>query len=442
MATDNLKLTKIDGQINATIDNQSCPLDIWEIDKFKTQIYNKSSINTVLNAPINLNLNLVYIEDNQTYNIEKGVVSVQITSLSKQTQYLDTIIDFTNGIVKTQLPNQLPLGEYLLHIQYDGSKYYESTQLTLQFSVNKRIAKCVFDDTLFEGYPDEVINIGVTIIDDRNEQKISNCLINYIFNGYSHTTSTNDNGYAVLTVTLPSVSSINCRHNLKYPLELYTDNISYELSKETYIDVLLKHYDTGINYNIIPHEDNKIDIQGSVIAQKKDGSLANVNYGTINFKIDEIANSEQSNISVDTNGRFEITNILVDITASNNKPVSSSVPCFSQQKETKTTVTILNDIPITRSYVKEHHIGFKAQVTSADKAVQYGMITFLITQNEEEVYRYITQVSMNGDAYFYFNMSTLGDYKVKAEYYGMFEYQASQSEKVAYTIMDDNNDMD
>lgn len=433
MTTENLKLKKIDGQINATIDNQTIPLDIWEIDKFKTQFYNKSSINTVLNAPINLNLNLVYIEEDQTYNIEKGIVSVQITSLSKQTQYLDTIIDFTNGIIKTQLPNQLPLGEYLLHVQYDGSKYYEPAQLTLQFSVNKRIAKCVFDDTLFDGYPDEVVNVGVTIIDDRNEQKISNCLINYIFNGYSHTTYTNDDGHAILTVTLPSVNETNCRYNLKYPLELYTDNISYELSKETYIDIVLKHYNTGVNYSITPHEDNKIDIKGSVVAQKEDGSLVNVNYGQVNFKINEIADSEQL-ISVDSNGRFEINNINVDIKASNNKPASTDIPYFSTQKETKTIVTILNEAPITRSYVKEHHIGFKAQVTHTNKGVQYGMITFLIMRDEEEVYRYITQVSMNGDAYFYFNMSTLGDYKVKAEYYGMFEYQASQSEEVSYTI--------
>ena len=92
---------------------------------------------------------------------------------------------------------------------------------------------------------------------------------------------------------------------------------------------------------------------------------------------------------------------------------------------------------LTRNYVEKHHMKFVANVTSQDKPVLYGMVTFIIMQNYDEIYRYITELDKNGEAFFFFDVSTVGEYQVQAKYHSIFEYKASESDIQTYKIEDD-----
>ena len=57
------------------------------------------------------------------------------------------------------------------------------------------------------------------------------------------------------------------------------------------------------------------------------------------------------------------------------------------------------------------------------------MMVFVLYDDNEEVYRYATELDDVGNGVFSFNTSKAGNYYVQIEYYGMFGYKDCKSEK-------------
>ena len=433
MTIKKLKLNAIDNELTATIDNEIKRLTVYEISKFETKFYHKSNLDTAFNIPIDLKLLLTY-KDEEEYNVEKGFVKVRITNLSQKIEYYNEIIKFTNGIIQTQIPNQLSMGKYLMHIEYTGTLYYESAQLTLQFNIHKRKAKCVFDTEEPKGYPNDDIEVGVTVLDDYNGKKISNCLIRYFFNNNEYTAYTNDKGFATLKFCMPSVDANNCQ--MKYPLKVLLDNTSYQLTKQTYINVMLQQYNTSIIYEAQVNKNN-VQINGSVMGYENNNDLINVEYGTIDISVGELTSLHIPPVMVNENGFFS-TSFTINTSYNGNVVETEPFECYSKPKQTNINVEILDQLPVTRDYIKRHNINFKAQVTYENKVIKDGMIIFIISQENEEVYRYVTQLDSNGEAFFHFDVSTPGVYQIQAQYRGIFEYQNSYSTKKTYEIAEED----
>ena len=420
----------VDKQLTATIDNQTKEIDIYKIIKMPTQFYLNNNIDTVLNKAISVDLFLGYIDDDEIKAIKQGFVSLTITSLSRQTEYLKTIEHFSNGEIKTQLTNLLPIGSYLLNIEYLGNKYYENTAITLQFLVNKRLVKCVLDKEYYEQYPNEIFNINVRLLDTENDKPINSCIVNYFFNDYEYVTQTDNNGYAQLTIKMPNIDKTQCVTNLKYPLRIEIEDKSYKLISEAYIDVYFKKYKTNVIYASTVNN-NQIHIIGDVYGYDDNDKLANVDYGTIDFNISNF--NEHTLSEVDVNGHFSLD---IPITQTENVNISPSNLMFSSPKITEINIDMPNGTTLTRNYVEKHNMKFIATVTSQNNVVPYGMVTFVIMQNYNEIYRYITELNEDGEAFFYFDVSTVGEYQVQAKYHKIFEFQASESDVKTYTIED------
>lgn len=506
MMLEDLEFEYVGEDLTATIDHEKKTKSVSKIVKFNTQIFNNNNLDTILGAPINVDLFLGYIDSDEEINaIHQGTVTLTLSSLSGQTVYYKKNINFVNGIIKTQFANILPLGEYLLKIEYLGNKYFKEASTTIQFSIESRIIRCVFDDNIVQGFPDEIVNVGVTLLDYLNDKKIGNCAINYSFNNYDYTTYTNEYGYAILSFKMPSINSSVCLETLdindeeeeysieiddnvlffddngmikytnpnrtefkyddnndyipvfnkedipmgyenenttiqnytlvpKYPLEIDVDSTIYRFFSEQSITVLLKQYSTKISYNTLI-DDTTLNIVGNVTGKGNDA--VNVEYGVVSFNIAEIDPHPYKEVTIDENGHFDFN---VKITQVENSNVTPTLPTlYSTPLETETNINIIGNTTVSRNYVKKNKISFKANVKTigSEEIVKYGMVTFIIMRNYEEIYRYITELNNNGEAYFNFDVSTIGDYQVKAEYYSVFEYKSSKSDTKTYKIIED-----
>lgn len=422
----------VDKQLTATIDNQKKEIDIYKIIKLPTQFYLNKNIDTILGKEISIDLFLGYTDDEEILPIPKGFVYFTITSLSGNTEYLKTTEYFTNGEIKTQLTNLLPIGSYLLNVEYPSSKYYESTTITIQFLINRRTVKCILDKEYYEQYPGKILNITAQLLDTENNKPISNCIVNYFFNDYEFVTQTNNQGYAQITITMPNIDKEQCVTNLKYPLQIQIDNESYRLISETYIDIYFKKYKTSIIYTSTV-SNNQIHIVGDVYGYDDDNKLVNVDYGDIDFNILNFSNAHTPT-EVDVNGHFTLD---IPVTQTENANVPESNPImFSAPKLTKIDIDMPNGTTVTRNYVEKHRMKFVATVTTQDQPVPYGMVTFVIMQNYDEIYRYVTELNEYGEAFFFFDVSTVGKYQIQAKYHSIFEYQASESDVKTYEIED------
>lgn len=505
MGLEDLKFKDVGNDLTAQIDNETQSLPVKDIIKFKTEFFNNKNLNTVINSPIDVDLSLIYIDEDETNPIDKGLVLLKMVSLSGQTTYFEEMITFKNGIIQKQLPNMLSIGEYKIEVNYFGDMFFEPTSISLQFKITKRLIKWEIDTTeVIQGYPNEMISVGIKLYDYLNDKKISNCIVNYTFNHFEYVTQTNENGYALLTFQMPDIDPQICPQasntpiiqNIEtnesllnntvfyfddngiikytnpnrtefsfdsnfdyipvfinediaadyenekpitenfaliptYPLEINIDSTVYQSISKENINVLLKQFQTNVNYNT-QVENSTITINGNVSTENNN----NVKYGKINFDIGELSPHPYKEAFVDEDGIFNFNVQVVQTESANKDPTLPTL--FSIPSLTYTTVSIIGDKTISRDYVNKHKIKFKAEVklVSSDEPVKYGMVTFVITKEEKEVYRYITELNNFGEAFFNFDVSTIGIYKVMAEYSKMFEYTSSKSEKETYEIVE------
>ena len=67
------------------------------------------------------------------------------------------------------------------------------------------------------------------------------------------------------------------------------------------------------------------------------------------------------------------------------------------------------------------------------------MVNFIIMNGQDKkIYNYVSELDANGKAYFRFDVSTLDTYKIKAHYYGIFQYQDSDSDIQSYTVIEED----
>lgn len=509
--------------LTATIDNQTMSLEMNKIIKSPTVFICNDNLNTVVGAPIDIDLLLGYaisdsvelideedvfeLENYKIQGIKKGFVNLKITSVSQQKQYYENKYSFNDGKIVDQLKIPLSIGEYLLIAEYAGDKYYEEASIVINFEIGKRNAICLFESETIQIYPNQSTQIGITLIDDVSGKKISNCSLKYFFNGYEYITQTNDQGYCNLNITAPGIDPSICPLNItsvaqdldvieeiedgvyyydddgniqytedttvfindiseeeaeilevdepiaednededeeevenvtytlipKYPLEIEIDSNTYTLIYGNIIDILLKTYKTDINYTIT-NNNYDIHIEGDVVAYDDDNNLVNVEYGSVSFDISELTPHPIATNTVDQNGHFSFDTEITE-TESNN--IDPNIYEFSTQQLTEIELLSLSELTVTRNYALKHHVSFKAQITSGPNIVQYGMVAFVITKNQEEVYRYVTEIDSNGNAFFNFDVSTVGEYNIQVYYYSIFEYQSSESNILTYTIEDE-----
>lgn len=517
----------IGNELTATIDNQTITLNMNKIVKAPTVFICNSNLNTVINAPIDIDLFLGYevandesielineediieFEEFSLKGVEKGFINLKITSVSQQIQYYENRYNFTDGQIIDTINLPLPIGEYLLTADYIGNKYYEPGTITINFEVGKRNAKCIFESTDVQAYPNENIQIGLTLIDDMSGKKISNCLLNYYFNGYEYITQTNEQGYCNLNITTPDINPDICPLNTitinqdlevteeiedgvyyydddgniqyandlttfindiseeeaeflevdtpleediedgyeneedteqtytlvpTYPLEVAINSTTYVLISENIINILLKSYRTEINYQTT-NDGYRIHVEGDVIAYDDNDNLVNVEYGNVNFDISELMPHPNKTNTIDSNGHFSFDTEIIEAESANVSPQPTKL--FSTSKTTQIGLTSKSDLIVSRNYAEGHHVSFQASVTTNRISVPYGMVTFIITKDCKEVYRYITEVDVNGEAFFNFDVSTLGEYEIQAHYHEIFEYQESESNIITYNIIED-----
>ncbi len=544
-----LNFRDTDKKVTVQIDNQIKNIVIKELVRKETGFVMLETVDTVLYNPISIDMLLTIItprdddfdEESENINdaidaedsnidvitVPKGFVNLKITNLNQNIVYDEQKISFRNGQIKTTMTQGLKIGEYLLIAEFLGNRYYEPTQLTLQFAIGKRKVKCHFHDNVLSGYPNENISLGVTLLDTLNEKKINYCTINYFFAHNNYITQTNEQGYAQLHFSMPSIGSDPCVNNIItnnnivaqeyvtdedidvywnddgnivpiensedfgltkhirdyedpfeyidnqytinmdpmsfnialndeiddedddgeyeqdffseqnvyiYALKIAIDNNVYEMEEEN-IYLFVNKYDTNIiAYSQQNDNENKIIIEGDVINNND-----NVEYGVVELYIPNIEYSKQTSLTNDGHFIFEIlySDISVPI-FTNDTP--TSIEDYSLNHQTKITIIDNNNVNnLTPNYIDKHHLNFSATVQDAmlRDTVTEGMVTFIIYSNDEEVYRYVTELDDSGEAFMSFDISTIGTYNIQAFYHPMFDYLSSQSKKIEYTIREE-----
>lgn len=420
-------------QVTVIIDNEEQQINIYDINKFPTHFQINNIIETIsLYQDINLDIFLEYEDDSIMQPIEKGFVYLYITDLSQKKIYQKEKISFIDGSIIKQISHNLSLGEYLLQIQYLGNKYYEEQSLTIQFTIEKREIKCIFNKQNYEVYPNQEYSLGVTLIDNLTNKKIKNCPFYYYFNDKKYFTQTNINGYSLLSITTPSINPELCvqKNKLIYPLNIELESTIYELIGNTEINIEIKKYPTEI-FISTNNDDFDFSIKGNVIAYDED-EIFNVEHGIINLNIEDTNQQINTTTDIDENGFFNINIENFQIKKNNFEYVepiicSTAVNTVITLESNKTTIELEDD--------RQNTIKFNANVvTEYNNPILYGMVTFIITQNEEEVYRYITELDQ-GKAYFNFNVTTVGEYEVQAIYHQFCEYQTSESNIIEYNVI-------
>lgn len=434
-----------------------------------------------------------YVDElnNNLYNnyVEKGIVKITIKNKKTDYIYFQDNISFTDGNIETQINNNLELGEYILIAEYEGNKYYLPTNINIYFTISKRSIKCAFIDNNLIGHPDETITTNIHLIDSLTGKNINNTILHYSFNNNEYVTQTNNQGVATLNITIPTIDvnqcskdfitsdesydeennigeyywdengnlqPINVENNVSntddniviseeenkqqyyahmYPIEVYIINNAYVIENFTQYIIAAKNNTNIIIYNNF--ENNSIwGIVGNVIDNEKN---ENAKYGKITLKID--GTNYQQTINVDNDGYFEFnidTNNFITSTSNNKVPEEPKNYSISEN-----TVTILEDIPetIERNYIKKNGLNCSVTVRSliTNKNVKEGMVNFIVMNSQDKkIYNYVSELDANGKAYFRFDVSTLDTYKIKAHYYGIFQYQDSDSDIQSYTVIEED----
>lgn len=416
------------GQTYVIIDQEKQYLDIYDVIKQPVQFQINKQIITALSSPINIDLSLMYNDDGEIHYIEHGIVYLSITNLDNTKTYKKETISFVNGSIKTSLSHNLSLGEYLLQIEYPGDRYYAPELFIIQFTVEKRKVKCIFEKEKYQTLPNHNCEIGITLIDNLNKKKINNCIVKYYFNDNEYITQTNQNGYALLSFTAPDIFPDLCNNNnnnIIYTLEVTVESNIYQLDMVN-IDVNMQKYETEIfiNNNTDSH------IEGTVIAYDNN-NLVNVRYGEVILQTRYMGQSINLIRNTDENGVFVFD---IDYIQPTNNDIIYDEP-FTCYIATDTITQLRNNNQtITLKKNEDNKITFYADVVDTDNnPILYGMVTFIITKNNEEIYHYVTEVNQ-GEAECVFNFSTVGEYQIQAQYHIFCEYQPSISELVTYQV--------
>ena len=167
-------------KISITIDNETQEIPIKKFNKLPTYIELNQSLNTALESDIQLNASIFYNKTTSQINNDENIIgdnipdenihidtepedmyaylmslehdedrisidgSVVVTIYNGEEKYHIKDTFFKKGKIIDSIPNTLPLGSYLMTIEYPGSKYFEPCVLSVNFNIEKRLGKCTF----------------------------------------------------------------------------------------------------------------------------------------------------------------------------------------------------------------------------------------------------------------------------------------------------------
>ena len=210
---------------------------------------------------------LTSINDSSSKLNIDGSVTVTIYNNDNSIYYVKDV-HFIKGNIIDSIKNTLPLGTYVMVIEYAGNKYFKPSTLRINFAVEKRLSKCILTKEIYYGDFEENLHISGTLIDNERNTAINNCLLNYDFNGETKTISTNNNGEFSFNVTVPTPDIEHCiafyddidEPNL--PGELYQDEPEEEIPQDSADNVYYEKDEDG-NIVVKKYSDNEETINSN-----------------------------------------------------------------------------------------------------------------------------------------------------------------------------------
>lgn len=309
----NNRLENTNYKVKVQIDNAIEELTIQSIVKNSTFIYLNQSLNTPLNDDIQLNATLCSIvnidddnaltDDDVTNNFHypytdvNAIENIDIASttsflLPNNTQlnkiaingivnikiyndddvYYNEDVHFHQGDITASIPNTLPLGEYKCDISFLGNKYYLPYQLTINFNIERRLAICNFKTSSYFGHLTETLYITGTLKDNSTKHTISNCIIQYDFDGKTFSTITDENGVFSIAPTIPDGNILHCNQAM-----IEEGDIVIELGEP---------YEEEYDEELIRDDDGNIVLKSDI--EDIDVDDTNINTDTDTNTIDEV----------------------------------------------------------------------------------------------------------------------------------------------------------
>lgn len=285
-------------KISITIDKEIQEIPIKKFNKLPTYIELNQSLNTALESDIQLNASIFYNKTTSQINNDENITgdnipnenihidtepedmyaylmslehdedrisidgSVVVTIYNGEEKYHIKDTFFKKGKIIDSIPNTLPLGNYLMTIEYPGSKYFEPCTLSVSFNIEKRLGKCTFKSERYYGDFLENIEISGILTDYEKDIPVSNCEITYDFDDYTDVVTTNNDGEFFLSITIPEPDKSHCivlydeidEPNL--PGALYKDDPEEEIPEESQADVYYKKDEDG-NIIVVKKSDNE-----------------------------------------------------------------------------------------------------------------------------------------------------------------------------------------
>ena len=501
---EDIEFRDADGYLEVRIDNERHYLDIKEIVRKETEIIALKSFDTPLyeyvdieayiffpqrdgNLPDDLTPdvdedgNIIYVDDEMGvidyYHksdkpVDKGIVTISIYDANQEYLYETETVSFTNGQISYTSKNKYDLGNYTAVINYDGSKYYAPCNFSSKFSVEKRKVICIFDEESYSAYPNELLPIGITLLDEKTSKPIS-VAIEYAFNNDEFTSFTNDRGRTSISISMPNVDMEFCNDSSLpdgeerniwayynedtetwdyiddeditqgesnedyYELTINIDSDIYQMETAE-VHITNKKIPTEIYaFNVNTDESHDfVFIEGDVLAILPDGET-NVQYGQVTIGFDEF--EAESVASVNENGHFFINMPVTDIQVLTTNGIDECeiyndtiIPketrikqeingrIFNQGDELKVTATC--------TYISN---------LAEPIPLEEGMVAFVIKDKDtkEEIYRYASELDESGEAVMLFNVSKKGSFDVIIHYYGIFEYKSLTKTGLEYQVL-------
>ncbi len=502
-------------------------IEIEEIIRLPTNIIMAKQVSATLYNSIEIDMLIVVPDETEEMTdayikeVPKGFVNISITNINKNITYEEKKISFRDGIIQTTMTDKLGIGDYLLTVEYAGNRYYEPTTLLLQFTVEKRMVECQFHTNVSGGYPNEKIEVPITLFDSLNGKTINNCAVHYSFNNNDYITYTNNHGYANLSFNMPDVNGDYCATSIitndeevidehldddadlywtidgtlvpyedddtqfgyddpiqndfidadnnteeddipdpivddipidyddeeedeeivtqynvyVYDLTITIDNNVYQMDEQV-VYLAVNKFDTQITAHYTKDDSlQMIFVEGDVL-NYNEYMISNVTYGIVELYISDINYNKK--VYIDEYGHFTFNIPYSDLTESPSNNIERFIYFCSPDHPTR---TVINDVETTefyRNYETHNSVNFIATVTDqfTNKRINESMVTFIIHQEDREVYRYVTEVNENGEANISFDISLIGDFTIQAFYHPMFNLLGSESQIVEYTVKD------
>lgn len=212
--------------------------------------------------------------------------------------------------------------------------------------------------------------------------------------------------------------------NAAYSLVIYLDSDSYQ-NENTTVNIIANKLLTSTEIKQTSDVVNNIvTLEGEIKSHYKNEDK-NAVYGNIIVSFDD-SDYISNKISINTNGEFSTEIDFDEVNLSANKSEIATLIPYTKNLSQNTVIDITaeNQVTVGEAMTATAMV----HPTNSNLNIQDGMVVFILTANNKEVYRYGSQIDSAGRAVFFFNTSKKETYKIQAHYYGLFGYNESESE--------------